>query len=84
MFARAGQRKGRASAQPAVVNETLPGAVTEWRGKLTRGQWTLYCSLPGDKKAGMRTTLTVRSSPANIGGVWPTSPPTAKPRTSTT
>jgi plastocyanin len=52
--------RGRASAQPAVVAETLPGAVAEWRGKLSRGRWTLYCSLPGHKKAGMRATLTVR------------------------
>ena len=40
--------------------ETLPGAVAEWRGKLTRGRWTLYCSLPGHKQAGMRATLTVK------------------------
>jgi plastocyanin len=53
-------RRGRASAQPAVVAETLPGAVAEWRGKLSRGRWTLYCSLPGHKRAGMRATLTVR------------------------
>ena len=39
--------------------ETLPGGVAEWRGKLTKGKWTLYCSLPGHKQAGMRTTLTV-------------------------
>jgi plastocyanin len=52
--------RGHASAQPAAVAETLPGAVAEWRGKLTRGRWTLYCSLPGHKKAGMRATLTVR------------------------
>jgi plastocyanin len=52
--------KGRAAGKPAVVAETLPGAVAEWRGKLSRGRWTLYCSLPGHKKAGMRATLTVR------------------------
>jgi uncharacterized cupredoxin-like copper-binding protein len=34
--------------------------VAEWRGKLTRGKWTLYCSLDGHKAAGMRATLTVR------------------------
>ena len=39
--------------------ETLPGGVAEWRGKLTRGKWTLYCSLEGHKAAGMRA-LTVR------------------------
>jgi hypothetical protein len=52
--------KGRAAGKPAAVAETLPGAVAEWRGKLTRGRWTLYCSLPGHKKAGMRVTLNVR------------------------
>jgi hypothetical protein len=52
--------KGRAAGKPAVVAETLPGAVAEWRGRLTRGRWTLYCSLPGHKRAGMRATLTVR------------------------
>ena len=52
--------RGHASAQPATVPETLPGAVAEWRGKLTKGRWTLYCSLPGHKAAGMRTTLTVK------------------------
>ena len=51
---------GRASAHPAAVPETLPGAVAEWRGKLTKGRWTLYCSLPGHKRAGMRATLTVK------------------------
>ena len=52
-----GGSKARISA---VVPETLPGAVAEWRGKLTRGKWTLYCSLPGHKAAGMRASLTVR------------------------
>jgi uncharacterized cupredoxin-like copper-binding protein len=47
-------------AHTGAVPETPPGAVGEWRGKLTRGRWTLYCSLPGHKAAGMRTTLTVR------------------------
>ena len=52
--------RGRAAGRPAAVPETLPGAVAEWRGKLTRGRWTLYCSLPGHKRAGMRATLNVR------------------------
>jgi hypothetical protein len=51
--------KARSSRSPAAVPETLPGAVAEWRGTLTKGKWTLYCSLPGHKKAGMRATLTV-------------------------
>jgi plastocyanin len=52
--------KVRSSAQPATIPETLPGAVAEWRGKLTKGRWTLYCSLPGHRAAGMRAALTVR------------------------
>ena len=52
--------KARSSRKPAAVPETLPGAVAEWRGKLTRGTWTLYCSLPGHRRAGMRATLKVR------------------------
>jgi hypothetical protein len=48
------------AAPRAQIAETLPGAVSEWRGKLTRGRWELYCSLPGHKKAGMRAVLTVR------------------------
>jgi plastocyanin len=52
--------KARASRRPAAVPETLPGAVAEWRGTLSKGKWTLYCSLPGHKKAGMRATLTVK------------------------
>ncbi len=42
------------------ITETLPGGVAEWRGKLKRGRYTLYCSLPGHKRLGMRTKLTVR------------------------
>jgi hypothetical protein len=52
--------RGRASGRPASVPETLPGAVADWRGTLTRGRWQLYCSLPGHKRAGMRSVLTVR------------------------
>ena len=40
--------------------ETLPGGVAEWRGKLTKGRWELYCSIRGHKAAGMRTVLNVR------------------------
>jgi hypothetical protein len=50
----------RRGAATASVAETLPGGVGEWRGRLKRGRWTLYCSLPGHRKAGMRATLTVR------------------------
>ena len=48
------------SAGVSSVPETLPGGVAEWRGKLKRGRYELYCSLPGHRKAGMRATLTVK------------------------
>ena len=53
-------RGRRARIAAASVPETLPGGVAEWRGKLTRGKWTLYCSLEGHRAAGMRATLKVR------------------------
>jgi plastocyanin len=53
----AGRKRARISA---AVPETLPGEVGEWRGKLTRGKWTLYCTLEGHRAAGMRATLYVR------------------------
>ena len=53
-------RAGAPAARAASVPETLPGGVAEWRGRLSRGRWTLYCSLPGHKRAGMRATLNVR------------------------
>jgi len=48
------------AATVSKVAETLPGGVAEWRGKLKRGRYELYCTLPGHKKAGMRTVLTVK------------------------
>jgi plastocyanin len=54
------RRLGTARAQISGVNETLPGGVAEWRGKLTKGKWELYCSLEGHKKLGMRAVLTVK------------------------
>jgi hypothetical protein len=53
-------RSGRPTARAAAVPETLPGDVAEWRGRLKRGRYTLYCSLPGHKRLGMRTKLNVR------------------------
>jgi hypothetical protein len=54
------RKLGAARASVASVPETLPGGVAEWRGKLTRGRWELYCSIQGHKAAGMRTVLNVR------------------------
>jgi hypothetical protein len=54
------RKLGKARARIASVPETLPGGVAEWRGKLTKGRWELYCSIQGHKAAGMRTVLNVR------------------------
>ena len=54
------RKRGAARASIASVPETLPGGVAEWRGKLTKGRWELYCSIRGHKAAGMRTVLNVR------------------------
>jgi hypothetical protein len=51
---------GKVRARIASVPETLPGDVAEWRGKLTKGRWELYCSIEGHKKLGMRTVLNVK------------------------
>jgi hypothetical protein len=50
---------GRAAGRPAAIRETLPGAVGQWSGRLARGRYRLYCSLPGHDKAGMHAVLRV-------------------------
>ncbi len=42
------------------VEETLPGRVGQWDGRLRRGRYRLYCTLEGHRAAGMRATLRVR------------------------
>ena len=42
------------------IPETLPGKVGEWSGRLKRGRYKLYCSLPGHERAGMRAYVRVR------------------------
>lgn len=54
------RRLGKARARIASVPETLPGGVAEWRGKLSKGRWELYCSIEGHKQLGMRTILNVK------------------------
>jgi uncharacterized cupredoxin-like copper-binding protein len=51
---------GRVTAHAASVPETQPGGVSEWRGRLSRGRWKLYCTLPGHAKLGMHSVITVR------------------------
>jgi hypothetical protein len=48
------------SKRSATIPQVLPGGVGEWRGRLTRGRWKLYCTLPGHAKLGMRAVITVR------------------------
>jgi plastocyanin len=50
----------RVSARTASVPETVPGQVTEWRGRLSRGRYQLICTLPGHAKLGMHAFITVR------------------------
>jgi hypothetical protein len=40
--------------------EVLPGEVGEWRGRLRRGRYRLYCTIEGHRALGMRATLRVR------------------------
>jgi hypothetical protein len=42
------------------IAETRPGETADWRGRLRRGRYRLYCSLPGHAAAGMRARLRVR------------------------
>jgi hypothetical protein len=52
--------RGRAAGGVRGIRETLPGATGQWRGRLARGRWRLFCSLPGHQQAGMRATIRVR------------------------
>jgi hypothetical protein len=52
---------GRArDARSRAIPETRPGETADWRGRLSRGRWKLFCSLPGHERAGMRAVLRVR------------------------
>jgi plastocyanin len=42
------------------IAQTLPGDVGEWDGRLRRGRYRVYCTLPGHRAAGMRAVLRVR------------------------
>jgi hypothetical protein len=46
--------------QAAAIPQVVPGGLGEWRGRLTRGRWELYCTLPGHAKLGMHAVITVR------------------------
>jgi hypothetical protein len=53
-------RRGHPTGRVRRIRETAPGATAQWRGRLSRGRWKLYCSLPGHERLGMRATLRVR------------------------
>ena len=42
------------------VGETPPGGMAQFRLRVRRGSYRLWCSLPGHRAAGMRATLRVR------------------------
>jgi hypothetical protein len=42
------------------IADTLPGELGEWEGRLRRGRYRVYCTLPGHRAAGMRAVLRVR------------------------
>ena len=43
------------------VGEVRPGGMAQFRLKVRRGTYRLWCSLPGHRRAGMKATLGVRS-----------------------
>ncbi len=53
---RAGKRVGRTFR----VRETRPGDLGEATWKLKSGKYSLWCTLPGHRAAGMRATLRAR------------------------
>jgi hypothetical protein len=53
-------RQGRAAGAPRAVPVAQPGTVAQWTGRLTRGRWKAFCSLPGHERRGMRAFLRVR------------------------
>jgi hypothetical protein len=53
-------RRGHAAGAPHAVPAAQPGTVTQWRGRLARGRWKLFCSLEGHERRGMRAFLRVR------------------------
>jgi hypothetical protein len=46
------------------IAEVEPGEVGEWRGRLRRGRYRLWCTLEGHRAQGMRATLRVRRTSA--------------------
>jgi hypothetical protein len=47
-------------ARTRAIPETRPGETADWRGRLSRGRWKLFCSLAGHERLGMRAVLRVR------------------------
>jgi uncharacterized cupredoxin-like copper-binding protein len=52
--------RGHAAGAARAVPLAQPGTVSEWKGRLTRGRWKLFCSLDGHERRGMRALVRVR------------------------
>jgi hypothetical protein len=44
----------------ATISQVVPGGLGEWRGRLSRGRYRLYCTLPGHARLGMHAVIAVR------------------------
>lgn len=53
-------RRGRMTGRSLTIAEVRPGELGELEGRLARGRWRLYCTLPGHAKLGMKATLRAR------------------------
>jgi hypothetical protein len=42
------------------IGKTLPGELGQWKGRLRRGRYKLFCTIEGHRALGMRATLRVR------------------------
>lgn len=52
--------RGHAAGRPRTIPKTLPGTTAEWRGRLTRGRYKLFCSILDHEALGMRAVVRVR------------------------
>jgi hypothetical protein len=60
LAARRVTRAGKPVGKTFRVHETRPGALGEATWRLKAGKYSLWCTLPGHRAAGMRATLRAR------------------------